>query len=111
LAKFVDYDPDRGVETWEDSYEGKLQIHYRQDVEPLLDLAKQERNYGLADKRVNGKTDDIRLYARIPAVTIMEMRFKHGVDIFNKDHLKRAVELINREYPNLKATTMTHRIN
>jgi hypothetical protein len=110
MAKFVEMD-DRGVETWEDMYDGKLQVHYRQDVEPVLDLAKIERNYGLADKKVNGQSEDMRLYARIPAVTILELRFKHGIDVFDKDHQKRLFQLINTEYPALKTTTLTHTIN
>lgn len=110
MPKFVDLD-DRGVETWEDMYDGKLQVHYRQDVAPILDLAKAERNDGLADKRVNGKAPELRKYATIPPVIILEMRFKHGIDVFDKDHQKRAFELINREYPYLKTTSMTHTVN
>lgn len=112
MSKFVDFDPTRGVATYEDMYEGHMQIHYEQDVEPIIDLAKKERINGLADKTVNGKHNEMRLYARIPTVVIYEMRFKHGVDIFSrdKDQMKRAVELINREYPHLKTTEMHHAI-
>jgi len=92
-------------------YDGKLQVHYRQELDGLLDLAKTERINGLADKTVDGKHNEMRLYARIPTVIIYEMKFKHGVDIFNKDHFKRAVELINREYPALKCTDMHHAVN
>jgi hypothetical protein len=60
---------------------------------------------------VNGKAPDMRLYARIPPVIVLEMRFKHGIDLFNKDHQKRAYELINREYPKLKCTDMNHTVN
>lgn len=105
MAKFVDYDPDRGVETLEDSYEGRLQIHYRQDVEPVLERNKMLRNDGLTD---HGIKNDLWLYASIPPVIILEMRFKHGVDIFKRDHMKRAFELINREYPYLKTTEKHH---
>ena len=105
MAKFVDYDPSRGVETWEDTYDGKLQIHYRQDVEPVLEYTRQLRNSGLADQ---GIKRDMWHYAQIPPVIIMEMRFKHGVDLFNRDHEKKVFELINREYPHLKTTNKHH---
>lgn len=104
MAKFVEYDPSRGMETWEDSYEGKLQVHYRQDVEPVLEYTKAIRNQDGA----HDLGQDIWHYAHIPAVTILEMRFKHGVDIFKKEHTKRAFDLVNREYPHLKLTTKTH---
>lgn len=107
MPTFLDYDPLRGVEQWQDSTYGdnRLQIHYRQDVEPVLELAKTERINGLADK---GIKNDLWLYARIPPVVILEMKYKHGVDIFKKDHLKKAFDLINREYPHLKTTEKHH---
>lgn len=105
MAKFVDYDADRGLATYEDSYDGHIQLHYRQDVEPVLEQAKTERINGLTD---DGIKNDLWLYARIPPVVILEMRFKHGVDIFKRDHMKRAFELINREYPFLKCTEKRH---
>ncbi len=106
MAAFVDYDPLRGVETWADGDDSnRLQVHYRQDVEPLLDLTARERNEGVNDKRNN-----LTLYARIPAVVILELKNKYGVDIFKKDHLKRAFDLINSEYPRLKTTYKTHTV-
>jgi hypothetical protein len=104
LAKFVDID-ERGVETWEDSYDGKMQLHYRQDVAPLLDYTKRARNDGLTD---HGIKNDLWHYAQIPPVIILEMKFKHGVDVFKRGDLKKAFELINREYPYLKMTNKTH---
>ena len=109
MAKFVDYDPARGMATYEDMYDGKLQVHYREDVEPLIELAKHERINGLADTTAR-KKEDMRLYARIPAVVIMELRFKHGIDIFDKNDFKKAVEMFNREYPYLKCTDMHHTV-
>lgn len=105
MAKFVEFEPDRGVATYEDTYDGKLQVHYRQDVEPVLDLARTERINGLTD---SGIKNEFWLYARIPPVVIMEMKIKYGVDLFNRDHEKRVFELINREYPYLKTTEKHH---
>lgn len=97
---------DRGVTTYEDmTVDGKLQVHYTQDVSPILDYTKRLRNDGLTD---HGIKNDLWHYAQIPPVVILEMRFKHGVDVFKRDHLKKAFELINREYPYLKTTEKTH---
>lgn len=110
MAQFLEYDPLRGLAQYQDNYHGHLQIHYRQDVEPILELAKYERLNGLADKHGKDAKQDVYLYARIPPVTILEMKYKHGVDIFNRDHLKKALDLINREYPALKCTEKHHAI-
>lgn len=109
MAAFVDYDPQSGVETWADGDDNnRLQVHYRQDVKPLLDVTMAERNDGVSDKR--WRQTGMALYARIPPVTIMELRNKYGVDIFNKDHLARAMRLINQEYPYLKCTEKMHNL-
>jgi hypothetical protein len=72
-----------------------------------LELTALERNGGLTDY---GIKQDIWLYARIPPVVILELKYKYGVDIFKRDHLKRALTLINTEYPHLKCTEKTHTI-
>jgi hypothetical protein len=105
MAKFVDINDSNGMETYEDSYDGHIQLHYRQDVEAILETTKQERINGLTD---HGIKNDLWLYARIPPVVILEMRFKHGIDIFRRDHLKKAFALINSEYPYLKTTEKRH---
>ena len=109
MSTFVDYDPLTGVEMLEDVTYGdhRQQFHYRQDVEPVLEVAKTERINGLTDY---GIKQDLWLYARIPPVVILEMKYRHGVDIFKRDHFKRALELINREYPYCKTTEKTHTV-
>lgn len=106
MAKFVDID-DRGVETYEDMYDGKLQVHYRQDVEPILERNKMLRINGLTDK---GIKQDMWLYASIPPVIILKLKFEYGIDIFNKDHMKKAIDVINRDFPYLKTTEKHHSI-
>lgn len=106
MAKFMDYDPLRGVAEYEDmTDDNRMQIHYRQDVEPVLEVAKTERINGLTDK---GIKNDMWLYARIPPVVILKLKYEYGVDIFKRDHLKKALDLINREFPYLKTTEKHH---
>src|SRR6185503_2653540 len=99
---------DRGVETWEDMNDGHLQVHYRQDVEPILYYTSALRKDGLTDHCIK---KDLWHYAQIPPVIILEMTFKHGVDVFNKTHLKRVFELLKRQYPQLKVTEKMHWLN
>lgn len=106
MPKFIELD-NKGMETWADESSGHLQVHYRQDVEPILELAKHERINGLADK---GIKKDWWLYARIPPVVVLKLRFEYGIDIFDKNHTKRAVEIINRDFPYVKTTEKTHNL-
>jgi hypothetical protein len=109
MAKFLDWDPVRGLAQYEDRTQGgNLQVHYKQDVEPVLELAKYERTHGLADKA--GKKQEMYLYARIPPVIQLKLKYEMGLDIHNRNHLKRIFEVINRDYPMLKCTDKTHRL-
>jgi hypothetical protein len=100
LAKFVELD-NKGMETWEDDYEGRLQVHYRQDVEPILERNKMLRDNGITD---SGIKRDMWLYASIPPVVILKLRFEYGLDVFDRNDIKRVVEVINRD----KTHTITH---
>jgi hypothetical protein len=106
LSKFLDYNPDRG--TWyEEDYdhvEDKLVIHTKQDVEPILDVAQRERNSG-----INDKVGDLSKYAIIPAHVEVELRQK-GINIYDPRQTKELLRAINRDYPHLKCTNLTHNV-
>ena len=105
MAKFVDLDY-RGVSLWEDKTDdGKMQYHYEQDVEPILDRAKMLRDSGMADQ---GIKNDMWHYAIIPPVVQMEWLVKYGVDFNKKDHLPAVLRLLNTEYKFLKTTDKHH---
>lgn len=110
MSKFVDYDPLTGVETWADSTYGdhRHQVHYRQDVEPILELTNYERINGLCDTQDIKKKDVPRLYARIPPTLILKLKYQHGLNVFSSDPTERrkAFETIEREYPKVKTTDM-----
>ncbi len=109
MAQFLDWDPLRGVEQLEDkTQDGKLQVHYRQDVEPVIELAKYERINGLADKHGKDSRQDVYLYARIPPVVILKLKYEYGVDVFKRDHMPKALKLIDSEFPMLKCTDKKH---
>lgn len=109
MSKFLEYDSVRGVAQYEDRTQGgNLQLHYRQDVEPVLDLAKYERTHGLSDKA--GKKSEMHLYARIPPVVILKLKYEYGIDIYARGDLKKAFDVINRDFPYLKCTDKVHRL-
>jgi hypothetical protein len=115
VAQLLDWDPLRGLQQLEDTDgvggEGRLQIHYRQDVEPVLELAKYERINGIADKVGKQSKQDIYLYARIPPVLILKLKYEHGIDVFSKDkdQLRKAMKVIDECYPAVKCTDKVHR--
>lgn len=106
MAKFVELD-DRGVATYAGLDDGHLQVHYKQDVEPVLELNRTERINGLTD---GGIKKDMWLYARIPPVIILKLRFEYGINIFDKNDMKKAVNVINRDFPYLKCTEKHHEL-
>lgn len=115
MAKLLDWDPLRGLQQLEDTDgpggTGRLQIHYRQDVEPVIELATYERVNGLADKAGKESKQDIYLYARIPPVVILKLKYEYGIDVFSrdKDQLRKAMVIIDRDFPMIKTTEKVHR--
>src|SRR5688572_33414065 len=108
MAQFIEKTPN-GLETWvDDDHEPGLSVHYRQDFEPILNHATQLRN----DPTVSDKgiKQDFWLYAVLPPVVIMDLKIRLGIDVFNRNHQKRMLEVINRDYPWLKATNKTHEV-
>lgn len=105
MPRFFDYNPDRG--TWiEDEVDdnGNLVFKTWQDVQPVLDKIKERRNSGLVDK---GIKNDFWHYATIPAHVELELR-QRGINLYNPDQTKELLRVINREYPYLKNTELTH---
>jgi len=106
MPTFLDYNANRG--TWyEEDYdhaEDKYIVHIKQDVEPVLDYARDQRNSGL-----NDKAGDFSKYAVIPAHVEVELRQK-GINIYDQDQTKELLREINSNYPYLKLTNLTHAI-
>lgn len=106
MSRFIDYNADRG--TWhEEDYDhttDTLVIHTKQDVEPVLDYARDQRNSGL-----NDKVGDFSRYAVIPAAIEVELR-KKGINMYNQGQTKELLKEINQNYPHLKVTNLRHDI-
>lgn len=106
MSTFLDYNKHRG--TWYeydyDPQEDKGIVSIKQDVQPVLDYAKEQRNSG-----INDKVGDFSLYATIPAHVEVALR-QRGINIHNPNHTKRLLRVINQEYPYLKATNLHHEL-
>lgn len=106
MAKTYEYNPTSGCYTSiEDTADGGVVLKTIQDVQPVLDHVQRKRDSGLVDR---GIKKDWWHYATIPAAVWLKWKQERGVDIFNKDHEKKVLKLINSEYPRLKNTYLKH---
>jgi hypothetical protein len=103
-----DTDPERGIkEYWDyDPINDTFSIITEQDVSGFLDKMKDVRN----DPTISSKgiKEDWWYYASIPEVVELDL-LKRGLSLYDKNHTKDILKVINTEYPYLKATDKTHR--
>jgi hypothetical protein len=110
MRRILDVDPlSRTTVYWDyDAAQQRTTITHEQDVQPVLDLA-----HGLAmdeNRTKKGIKGDMWHYAKVPAVVIMEMKDKHGVDFFDKNDWPKVFKLLNTEYKQFKTTQKHHQI-
>ena len=96
LSKFLDFNHHRG--TWYeydyDPQNDTSHVSIKQDVEPVLDFAKDQRNSG-----INDKVGDFSHYAVIPAHVEVALRQK-GINIYNPDQTKELLrEIVTGKRP------------
>lgn len=98
----MDFDPVTGITHYfeHDSETNLSTIRYVQDVEPLLKYTNALRNDSGTDQ---GIKEGWWLYAKIPAVVQVHLKFK-GLDINDPTATKRIIEEINTNFPHLKCT-------
>lgn len=79
-------------------------IQTTEDVSGLLDALANKRTQTM---KSFGKVEEWAHYCSIPPTVQIELR-NRGLDINNREHLKRICRIIDSEYPYLKATTKVH---
>lgn len=88
-----DYDPLTGMRiTYEDTEDGGFLLHYSQDAEPVLDANARKRGLGRAYYAAD---PDMWRVASIPIGVQMEWLTKYGIDVYNPEHEKAVVKLLN----------------
>jgi hypothetical protein len=102
--RLLDVDPS-GLRTYHTLEDGKNYISYEQDnLQPLMDLAHEVREHGDIKR-----TADIVPHASLPMSVVLQLKFKHGIDVLAK--LEPADEqrlnyLLETEYKAFKLTNM-----
>jgi hypothetical protein len=97
--RLLDFDPESGLKTFYDYDEAddRTIIRYEQDVEPILDANKWDRNH--SSKKMG---DGLVHVARVPVAVQLEWYVKHGVKMWDKDHRGRVNQLLDTDYKYLK---------
>jgi hypothetical protein len=82
--------------------DGTIVVESIQDVEPILKNNKALRDN--EDEHLRKKSDWVK-YASVPMV-IVEDLMKKGINLFDENDIKRAIKVIERDYPYLKTTNL-----
>jgi hypothetical protein len=99
MPAFIDKNPYSGLEHWVDQNEDDETRHYQfQDVEPILDYAKNMRSH------------DMLHFATIPEVVIIKLLNEYGVNVFDRNDYPKLFKLLNGEFAYLKTTDMIHTV-
>lgn len=108
--RIVSYDPMSKLTTYTeyDPVSDTTKVGCEQDVSSLLEINKNLQNN--EDYSKQGIKEGWWHYASYPAIIIEKWLNEYGVNVFDRDHQKKVLELTNRpEYRYLKTTTKMHR--
>jgi hypothetical protein len=104
--ELFDYDPDTGVVEWFefDEATGLAMITREQDLTAFVDQARRQAVEGVNDA---GIKNGFWHYATIPDAVAAEFT-EQGININDPDDVARVIAKVNRDYPYLKVTELTH---
>lgn len=93
--RLLDHDPESGVSTYHhyDPVTNVTHIERVQDVEPMLNLAKEA--YKDEDRKKKGIKDSWWHVAQIPVIVQEKWLRDHGVNCLEKDHWPAVRRLLN----------------
>lgn len=106
----LDYNPLTGERVLlnYDRHTEQLVMTHEQDVSRIRDKAREMA--ADTNRTRKGIKNDLWHYACVPNIAILDMRQRHGVDFFDRNHAKRVFELLNTEYKEYKTTDKTHNV-
>jgi hypothetical protein len=108
MSRVLDFNPLTGERVLfdYDAHTDQMVLTHQQDVRRELAFAHAKATDDRATK--HGIKNDLWHYARVPNIVIMEMKQKHGVDFFDRNHKKKVFQLLNTEYAYCKTTDKHH---
>lgn len=86
------HDPARRMNIWWEDTDDGFQLHYVQDVEPILELNKAKQTMG---REYYARDNEMWRVASIPIGVQYTWLIKHGVDVHNEDHWPKVKKLLN----------------
>ena len=86
---FFDYDPMTGVTEHFEATDDGFNITYSQDVEGIIESNKERA------KEKASRKNEFRQVAEIPITLQMDWLVKHGIDVWNPDHMPGVKRLLN----------------
>ena len=109
--RLLDRDPITGAETWfdYDHAHDTVRLTETEPVQHVLDYCANLRQLSGERTKQQIKKDFVH-YAILPSVVQLEMKFKHGVDPWNKNDEHKRYVLINTEYSKFKVTDIMHNV-
>ena len=109
--RLLDRDPLTGKETWfeYDHTTDTVQLTEKESVQHVLDYCANLRQLSGERTKKQIKNDWVH-YAILPSTVQLEMKFKHGVDPWDKNDWAKRYQLINTEYSKFKVTDIVHNV-
>lgn len=100
MRRLLDYDPETGIKQVFEGTDAGFNIHYEQDVQPILDANKAKAN---EVGNMRGNKSEFRQVAEIPIIVQMKWLTEEGIDIYNENHWPAVKRKLNsNEYRYLK---------
>jgi hypothetical protein len=105
MKEFFGVDESSGLTYYTEQVDDLTTIRSEQDVEPVMELAKIERDQRLRDEK--GIAGHIRHYCYLPASIMLEL-YKKGINMMNpqESDWQKFFKEMETNYPKFKTTEM-----
>lgn len=93
MKRLLDHDPLTGITQTFESTDDGFQVHYEQDVTPILEDNRRSFNEGKFG--LQSAKSEFRHVAEIPIMVQFKWLTEMGVDVHNRDHWPKVRKLLN----------------
>jgi len=110
--RLLDYDPLTRESVYVDYLgDGVMELYHEQDCRPIIEANKSRQADKTKFKRQMRKPSDIWHYASIPNIVIHKWKKELGVNLFDRNHEKKVMELLNSpDYKWLRTSDKKHTV-